>query len=164
MKVLELFEPAAIDVSDEDARMDAVIQALVNAGETVKRYDIIGMKKDFAENEMVENLLDAEGPEVLPITLIDGVLVKQGGYPSNTEKMCIRDRNTRTAENKSLAKGAVTEDNPVTGEFQMSGNMVEGSAHGSCSPGTASQKSYLPVSGYPAFWDICNDTIEFFVE
>ena len=54
MKVLELFEPAAIDVSDEDARMDAVIQALVNAGETVKRYDIIGMKKDFAENEMVE--------------------------------------------------------------------------------------------------------------
>ena len=34
---------------------------------------------------MVENLLDAEGPEVLPITLIDGVLVKQGGYPSNTE-------------------------------------------------------------------------------
>ena len=44
MKVLELFEPAAIDVSDEDARMDAVIQALVNAGETVKRYDIIGMK------------------------------------------------------------------------------------------------------------------------
>jgi len=41
MKVLELFEPAAIDVSDEDARMDAVIQALVNAGETVKRYDII---------------------------------------------------------------------------------------------------------------------------
>ena len=29
MKVLELFEPAAIDVSDEDARMDAVIQALV---------------------------------------------------------------------------------------------------------------------------------------
>lgn len=72
--------------------------------------------------------------------------------------------NTRTAEDKSLAKGTVTEDNPVTGEFQMSGNMAEGSAHGSCSPGTASQKSDLPIRGDPAFWDICDNTIKFFVE
>lgn len=85
MKTLELFETAAIDVSDEDERMDAVIQALINAGETVKRYDSIGMKKDFKENEMIENLLDTEGPDLLPIALIDGVVVKQGAYPQNTE-------------------------------------------------------------------------------
>lgn len=85
MKTLELFEPAAIDISDEDARMDAVIKALTATGDTVKRYDMIQSPKAFEENEMVTNLLNEEGPAVLPITLIDGVLVKQGRYPENKE-------------------------------------------------------------------------------
>ncbi|MEF9918314.1 MAG: arsenic metallochaperone ArsD family protein [Eubacterium sp.] len=85
MKRLELFEPVAIDICDEDARMDAVIKALNNSGECVKRYDMIQSPAAFKDNEMVRNLLDAEGSAVLPIVLIDGVLVKQGGYPENRE-------------------------------------------------------------------------------
>lgn len=72
--------------------------------------------------------------------------------------------NTRTAKDKTFTEGTVTEDNPVTGEFQMSRDMTEGSAHSSCSPGATSHQSDLPVRGDPAFWDICDDTIEFFVE
>lgn len=67
MKVLELFEPAAIDVSDEDARMDAVIQALVNAGETVKRYDIIGMKRILPKTKWSKTCWTPKDPRSCPL-------------------------------------------------------------------------------------------------
>ncbi|MDO4287562.1 MAG: arsenic metallochaperone ArsD family protein [Eubacterium sp.] len=85
MKLLEIFEAASVSATDEDARMDAIVTTLTKAGDTVRRYDRISDPRAFSENPMVKDLLDQEGSQVLPITFVDGVLVKQGGYPTNQE-------------------------------------------------------------------------------
>lgn len=85
MKLLEIYEPAALTPTAEDARMDGIVATLIKAGDVVKRYDKISDPEAFAENPMVADLLAQEGAQVLPMTFVDGVLVKQGGYPTNRE-------------------------------------------------------------------------------
>lgn len=55
------------------------------AGVTVNRYNLSQDLDAFAKNEAIKALLAANGMNVLPITIVNGEVHKQGEYPSYEE-------------------------------------------------------------------------------
>jgi len=93
MKHIDLFDPAmccstgvcgpAVDPLLVQAAAD--LENLKQQGVTVNRYNLSRDLDAFAGNETVKALLAEGGTEVLPITIVNGVVQKQGGYPSLDE-------------------------------------------------------------------------------
>ncbi|WP_102347602.1 arsenite efflux transporter metallochaperone ArsD [Bacillus sp. Marseille-P3661] len=93
MKSLEVFDPAMCcptgvcgpSVDPELARVASALFLLESKGLRIKRYNLGSEPSAFIENEAVSNLLNEKGPDVLPIVLLDGKVVKDEKYPSNEE-------------------------------------------------------------------------------
>ena len=93
MKRIEIFDPAlccstgvcgpAID--PELLRVATVVSALQEQGAAVKRYNLASEPQDFVMNKVVAAILEKEGADVLPVTLIDGEVAKKNAYPTNVE-------------------------------------------------------------------------------
>ncbi len=49
------------------------------------RYDLSSEPQAFMSAEAVSDALNKNGAKVLPITTIDGAIVKSGSYPTNEE-------------------------------------------------------------------------------
>lgn len=70
-------------------------------GVRVERYNLAQQPMAFARSAEVRDLLQKEGPEVLPLIFIDEVLAMKGRYPEHEERAAwIRDFN-RPAEEAS---------------------------------------------------------------
>jgi len=54
-------------------------------GAQVMRYDIKRDFKQFKGNATIWQILNGEGAEVLPITLVNGEIIKRGKYPTYEE-------------------------------------------------------------------------------
>ncbi len=65
---------------------DAVI-ALKKQGVEVERYNLVQQPKVYMENKTVADLLHKNGKKVLPITFVDGTVLKTGEYPTY-EELC----------------------------------------------------------------------------
>ncbi len=84
MRKIEIFDPAMCcstgvcgpSVDPELARIAADLDRLKKAGVEVSRYNLAQNAGAFVENRLVKQLLDDQGPEVLPATLIDGAVYK----------------------------------------------------------------------------------------
>ncbi|CAM4371486.1 arsenite efflux transporter metallochaperone ArsD [Paenibacillus typhae] len=93
MKKIEIYDPAMCcstgvcgPVADPELiRISAVIHNLKKKEVTVSRFNLTSEPDAFVSNTEVRQLLAAEGPEVLPVTFVDGKVVKKQGYPSNEE-------------------------------------------------------------------------------
>lgn len=72
-------------VDPELIRVSTVLNNLKKNGVIVARENLTGNPQAFIENEKVSELLNVEGPEVLPIILVDGEVVKTRAYPTNEE-------------------------------------------------------------------------------
>ena len=91
--ILELFEPALCCASgvcgpEPDKvliELQNTIQILLKTGVKVNRYAINQVPLAFSKNTVVKQFIMTEGPEKLPLTLLDGQIVKKGGYPSVDE-------------------------------------------------------------------------------
>lgn len=91
--VLEIYDPAMCcstgvcgpSVDPELMRVAATINALQKEGATIKRYGLSSEPMAFMQCKAVNDLLLSEGAEVLPIVVLDGEVVKKGGYPSEEE-------------------------------------------------------------------------------
>lgn len=93
MKKIEIFDPAmccatgvcgpAID--PELFRVAVVIDSLKEKGIDISRYGLSNEPMEFIKNQVVNDLLQKEGPEVLPLTLLDGKVAKTKAYPTNQE-------------------------------------------------------------------------------
>jgi hypothetical protein len=93
MKNIEIFDPSmccstgvcgpAID--PELMRMATLVNSLGRKGIEIKRHNLSSEPQDFVANKAVSDLLAKEGAEVLPITLLDGEVVKTHQYPTNEE-------------------------------------------------------------------------------
>lgn len=91
MKKLEIFEPAmccptgvcGTSVEPELLRITSLVGSLKD-NEEVKayRYNLTSNPKIFVTNETVLHLLQENGQDILPITLVNGKLVKTGTYPT----------------------------------------------------------------------------------
>jgi len=93
MKKIEIFDPAmccatgvcgpAID--PELLRIATVINSLKEKGIVIGRYGLSTEPMMFITNQVINDILQKEGAEGLPVTLVDGQVAKTGLYPSNQE-------------------------------------------------------------------------------
>lgn len=92
MKKLVIYEPAmccdtglcGVGVDSELLRMSAVFSALKEIGFQAERFNLNSAPMEFMKNEKVNKELE-KGVDVLPLTLVDGEIVKSGMYPTNEE-------------------------------------------------------------------------------
>jgi hypothetical protein len=91
--ILEIFEPSLCCASGvcgpepDKALIDLqnTIQILSKAGIDLKRYAINQVPLAFTSNPVVKKFITTEGPGKLPITLLNGQLIKKEGYPTLEE-------------------------------------------------------------------------------
>ncbi|MBR9682298.1 MAG: arsenite efflux transporter metallochaperone ArsD [Candidatus Aenigmarchaeota archaeon] len=90
---IELFESAMCcptglcgpSINTEVLRISTVVDFLDQKGITIKRYNLTSNTKEFVSNKTINEMLDKEGDNILPITIVDGKVEKKGAYPSNAE-------------------------------------------------------------------------------
>lgn len=93
MKSVKIFDPALCcptgvcgpSVDPELTRVASVVFSLSHKGFDVTRYNLANEPAAFVENEVVSEVLQKQGPDALPMVLVDGEVVKTGEYPSNEE-------------------------------------------------------------------------------
>ena len=93
MKKIEIFDPAmccatgvcgpAID--PELLRVATAINSLQQKGVDIRRHGLSNDPMAFITNQTINDLLQTEGAEILPVTLLDGQVAKTKTYPSNQE-------------------------------------------------------------------------------
>jgi len=93
MKKIEIFDPAMCcstgvcgpSIDPELMRMATVINTLKEKGIVIKRHGLSSEPQDFISNKTISDILQKEGADVLPVTLLDGEVVKTKIYPTNDE-------------------------------------------------------------------------------
>jgi hypothetical protein len=90
---IEIFEPSLCCASgicgpEPDKaliELQNTIQVLSSAGIEVKRYAINQAAIAFVSNPVVKQFIRTEGTDKLPVTLIDGQIIKKKSYPTLEE-------------------------------------------------------------------------------
>lgn len=72
-------------VDKELLRVSTVINNLKNKGVLVERYNLTSNPQIFVDNKEINEMLNSQGVEVLPVTMVDGVVVKRKSYPTDEE-------------------------------------------------------------------------------
>ena len=93
MGKMEIYDPAMCcstgvcgpSVNPELIRVASVIENLKKNGITVNRYNLSSNPQAFLNNAAINRELNTKGTKILPITLVDGKIVKEAGYPTNEE-------------------------------------------------------------------------------
>lgn len=93
MKKLEIFDPAMCcstgvcgpSIDPELMKIATTINALKEKGSVIQRHGLSSEPQDFVSNTTINALLQKEGVDILPVTLLDGVVVKTKTYPTNEE-------------------------------------------------------------------------------
>jgi hypothetical protein len=93
MKKIVIYDPAmccstgvcGASVDTELLRVATVIENLKQGGADIERFNLSGQPQAFVENQLINDCLKQNGPEILPITLADGEIVKTKTYPTNEE-------------------------------------------------------------------------------
>lgn len=93
MKKMVIFEPAMCcstgvcgpSVDPELLRVSTVISNLKNNGIIVERHNLSSNPQIFVDNKEINRMLNTNGVEVLPVTMVDGEVVKIKGYPTDEE-------------------------------------------------------------------------------
>lgn len=93
MKKMMIFEPPMCcstglcgpSVNSELLRVAAAINKLTDKGMLIERYNLNSNPQKFVENIEINKMLNENGAKILPITMVDGVIVKTKTYPTNKE-------------------------------------------------------------------------------
>lgn len=93
MKKMIIFDPAMCcstgvcgpSVDKNLLRVSTLLNNLKSNGVLVERYNLASSPQVFLENKIVSDMLNNQGVEVLPITMVDGEVVKTKAYPTNEE-------------------------------------------------------------------------------
>ena len=93
MKNIEIFDPAMCcstgvcgpSIDPELMRMATVINSLKEKGIVIKRHGLANEPQDFISNKVISDILQKEGADILPVTLVDGKVIKTKKYPTNEE-------------------------------------------------------------------------------
>lgn len=93
MKKIEIFEVALCcstgvcgpSVNKDLLRITAAVNKINASGGNAIRYNLNSNPDVYVKNIIVNELLMKDGEAVLPITLLDGIVVKTKAYPSNNE-------------------------------------------------------------------------------
>ena len=90
---LEIYDPPMCcstgicgpSVDDNLVKLSEGLELLKKKGVEVNRYMITQQPLKFRENQEVFSLVKEKGKEVLPITTVNGRVIKTGGYPTLEE-------------------------------------------------------------------------------
>src|SRR5699024_2195280 len=93
MSKLEIFDPAMCcstgvcgpGVDPELTRIASAVYSLEKRGIDVTRYNLANDPSEFIENKKVNYILNEKGADILPVTILNGEIVKESNYPSNEE-------------------------------------------------------------------------------
>ena len=93
MKKIEIFDPAMCcstgvcgpSIDPELLRMATVISFLKEKGIIIERHGLANEPQDFVTNKVINDILQKQGAEILPVTLVAGEVVKTKEYPTNEE-------------------------------------------------------------------------------
>ena len=93
MKKMVIFDPAMCcstgvcgpSVDKDLLRVSTVLNNLKNKGVIVERHNLTSNPQIFVDNKVINMMLLKEGVEVLPVTMVDGEVVKTKAYPTNEE-------------------------------------------------------------------------------
>lgn len=72
-------------------RFAVLLKELIQKGAKVERYNLSQQPMAFVQNAVVKALLDKEGVQVLPLTLLDGAVHLKGRYITATELDAFRE-------------------------------------------------------------------------
>lgn len=93
MKTIEIFDPAmccptglcGTNIDPNLMRIAVVIETLKKRGVNISRHNLKDEPMIYVTNTKVNELLQAKGVEVLPITLVDGEVAVTGEYPTTRQ-------------------------------------------------------------------------------
>ncbi|MGG7058378.1 arsenite efflux transporter metallochaperone ArsD [Clostridium nigeriense] len=93
MKKMIIFDPAMCcstgvcgpSVNPELLRISTTVNNLNNKGILVERYNLTSNPQIFVDNKTINELLMKKGVDVLPVTMLEGKIVKVGSYLTNEE-------------------------------------------------------------------------------
>lgn len=93
MKMVEIFDPAMCcstgvcgpSVDPNLTRVASAVYSLEQKGVDIKRFNLANEPAAFADNETVNKVFQEKGADALPVTLLDGKVIKVGEYPTNEE-------------------------------------------------------------------------------
>lgn len=92
-KKVEIFDPALCcptgvcgpDVDPELTRIARDVATLKNKGYDVVRHNLAQNAEPYVLNSDISQLMEAEGIDALPATVVDGKILKTHNYPTKTE-------------------------------------------------------------------------------
>ncbi len=93
MNKIEIFDPAMCcstgvcgpSIDTELLRVATVINNLKEKGIEIKRHNLSSEPQDFIKNKIISDILEKEGSDALPVTLLNGEVIKKKEYPTNEE-------------------------------------------------------------------------------
>ena len=93
MKKIEIFEPAMCcptglcgpGIDPELLRISTLVNNLNTQGININRYNLTNTPQNFITNEAISKLLTQDGAAILPVTLVDGAVMKTKLYPTQEE-------------------------------------------------------------------------------
>jgi len=92
-KEMFIYEPAlccetgvcGVGVDPELLRISTVANNLKSNGVKLQRYNLNNYPQEFVNNTEINKLINGEGVDALPATVVDGKIVKTKAYPTNGE-------------------------------------------------------------------------------
>jgi hypothetical protein len=121
MKKMQIFEPAmccstglcGVGVDQELLRISTVLNAMEKNGVKVERFNLSNAPQEFIMNKVVNNFVQANGIDGLPITVVDDEIVITGRYPETEEFAQLLDIPTnhvseQTGGHPKVAKATIT--------------------------------------------------------
>jgi hypothetical protein len=93
MKKMIIFDPAMCcstgvcgpAVNPDLLRVSTALNRLKNKGIVVERFNLTNNPQVFVDNRIINELLNSHGVDILPVTVLDGKVVKTKAYPTNEE-------------------------------------------------------------------------------
>ena len=96
---IEIYDPAMCcstgvcgpNLDSELVRIQESIRQIQKQAPAVKveRYGLSADPQAFVANTAVAELLKSEGPECLPVVIVDGIVITKGRYPGNEQLQTI---------------------------------------------------------------------------
>ncbi|MGD6819160.1 arsenite efflux transporter metallochaperone ArsD [Metabacillus sp. 84] len=93
MSTIQIFDPAMCcptgvcgpGIDPELTRLASAVYTLGNKGYNIKRYNLANDPEAFSTHPKILALLEKNGPEILPVTLLNGEIYRTQTYPSNED-------------------------------------------------------------------------------
>ncbi|MDQ0298706.1 hypothetical protein J2S78_001114 [Salibacterium salarium] len=90
---LEIYDPALCcstgvcgpDVDPELARIATDIHILQQNNQDIQRYNLAQEPEPFVQQAEIGELMEKEGTDILPVSVLNGIVVKTNAYPSRQE-------------------------------------------------------------------------------